>query len=76
MTVASETITDFSTADRLRLVRQAYERFLALAALDCIMDDNTPTLPPSGGREGADRTGAPIAAELYKTLFRQGILDD
>jgi hypothetical protein len=58
------------------MVRQAYERFLALAALDCIMDDNTPSTPPADGREGADRADVPISGELYNTLFRGGILDD
>jgi hypothetical protein len=82
-------VTD--TADRLRQVRRAYERFLALAAMDCIMDGATRTFfdelacelgPADGGtdREGADRTDARRDADFsgptWASPFRHGVLDD
>ena len=67
------------TAYRLKMVRQAYERFLALAAVDCIMDSTTRInfVPASDetDREGADHHDALSAADL-SALFRDGALDD
>lgn len=69
-----------NTACRLKMVRQAYERFLALAAVDCIMDGNArlDSLLPSP--EGTDREGADhhdgMTAEAWSSLLRNGVLDD
>jgi hypothetical protein len=70
----------FSTAERLRLVRQAHERFLAMAALDCIMDQSvriefadTAELTNDADREGADHVDD---SPDWSALLRHGILDD
>jgi hypothetical protein len=86
-----ESVTMTDTAERLRLVRQAYERFLVMAAVDCIMDVTTRNLMTAEfdlsrddtDREGADRasaTGADSGGKFSSTvlcrLFRDGLLDD
>jgi hypothetical protein len=79
-------VTD--TADRLRQVRQAYERYLAMAAVDCIMDGTTRNLfsdmtsnrgPDDTDREGADRAASPgkgYPRSDWGFLYRGSVLDD
>ncbi|HEV7302031.1 MAG TPA: hypothetical protein VGN72_22030 [Tepidisphaeraceae bacterium] len=70
----------FSTAARLRLVRQAHERFLAMAALDCIMDKSVRVDFSDDAERSAepDREGADHVDESpdWTALLRGGVLDD
>jgi hypothetical protein len=67
-----------NTAERLRRVRQAHERFLAMAALDCIMDGTARISLSDMASDDTDREGADRAetGPDWVRLFRAGVLDD
>ncbi len=84
MLTASEQTDLFETADRANNVRHAMEHFLAMVALEVIMDETVNTLlqfTNDADREGADwnsdtdREGADRAGRK-SFLFRGGNLDD
>lgn len=59
MLTASESTDLFDTADRANNVRHAMEKFLAMVALEVIMEETVNNLLPYAcdpEREGADRT--------------------
>ena len=77
--VEMDETTMSNTAERLRLVRQAHERFLAMAALDCIMDGTARlSLSDVGAGTDTDREGADYADadSICIGLSRCTVLDD
>jgi hypothetical protein len=77
---ASEPALLYETADRTNTVRHALERFLALAAMEVIMNETVDTFLPFAldgadtDREGADRASTVVSG--YACLSRIGSLDD
>ena len=79
---AAMTVGDlWDAAERLRTVRRAHERFLALWAVDRLLDAPAATARAWADADAdADADATPDnhapAADLHRRLFRGGRLDD
>ncbi len=84
MTTPPPTAALWDTAERLRIVRRAHERFLALWAVDRLLESPAATARAwadlDAMSDDADPTGTPdnhaAAGGLERHFFRNGRLDD